>query len=406
MRVVVVGGGASGLLASYQFAKNGAEVFLLEKNEKFGKKLFLTGKGRCNITNTADKETFMRNIVRNAKFMISSLDKFSSKQMCLLLKEYGLDVKVERGGRIFPVSDKSSDVIKALVAMCVKQNVHMRLRTKVKKILCTGNSAEGVLLDSGEKITADKVVVATGGISYSSTGSTGDGFAWAKELGLETTPLVAGLNAMETVENFAKIEGLTLKNVVFSIKNEKKTLFASEIGEMIFTDKGVSGPIVLTASSYVNRENFPLQAGIDFKPALLEEQLKIRLDKDIANLKAKQCKALLELYLPKNIVPFVLSVLQWSAQDKVAQLSKQQRIRFVHVLKHFPLTIKCLAPIDRAIITSGGVSVKEINPQTMECKKIKNLHFIGEVLDVDALTGGFNLQIAFSTAIVCANSIR
>lgn len=405
MRVLVIGGGASGMLAAFKCAELGADVTILEKNEKLGKKLFLTGKGRCNITNTADKEEFLKHVVRNAKFMMSSLELFNSKDMCALLESQGLHVKVERGGRIFPVSDKSSDVIKVLENLCKQHGVRIQLHSCVKSLWQNNGKIEGVILQNGAIEKADKIIVATGGVSYKATGSTGDGVMWAKQLGLETVPQVAGLNAMVTQENFAKLEGLTLKNVVFSVKNEKKCIFVSEIGELLFTDKGISGPLVLTASSFVNREIFPLQAEIDMKPALSVDVLKNRLNQDIIDMKAKTCKSLLELYMPKSIVPFFLHMLQWNAESKAAQLNKEQRMQFVSLLKHFPITISRLEDIDRAIITSGGVSVKEISPKTMQCKKYPNIYFIGEVLDVDALTGGYNLQIAFSTAMACATSI-
>lgn len=407
MKICVIGGGASGTLCAITLAKNGHSVTLYEKNDKIGKKLYITGKGRCNLTNATTGADFLNNVVNGSKFILSAETRFNSNDTMELFKSFGVPLKIERGNRVFPVSDKSSDIIKALERQLKWYRVNVQYNSNVTEILTENGAACGVEVN-GNKEYFDAVVVATGGKSYAATGSTGDGYKWAEKLGhkvIDTVPSLVGINCTD-IDTFA-LQGLSLKNVALSAYQNGKLIYTSGIGEMLFTDGGVSGPLVLSLSAYVNRlDPNSLTLGIDFKPALSIEQLENRITREIASLGAKQVSSLLDELLPKCLSGIFANRLGFLETDKANQITKEQRTKLAHMLKNFTLTVSSLEGFDRAVITSGGVSTKEVSPKDMQSKKIKNLYFIGEVLDIDALTGGFNLQLAFSTAIACASNVR
>lgn len=398
-KIIIVGGGAAGMLAAIVSARQGHRVCLYEKNEKLGKKLFITGKGRCNITNACDMEELFYNIRSNSKFLYSAFYGFSNYDMMQLLEDLGLRLKIERGGRVFPVSDKSSDVIGVLKKELERMQVNIVLNCPVKKVLTESQYVTGVLLENARIEEADAVLIATGGISYPSTGSTGDGYKFAEETGHSINKLYPGLVPFETKEVWVKeLQGLSLKNIEICIRNTKKELYRS-FGEMLFTHFGVSGPVIISASSYVTKElqKEPLVLIIDLKPALTLEQLDARLVREFEQNKNKAIKNVMNSLLPSKMIPVMLQYLQINPDEKINQISKEKRIWIAKGLKGFTCTLTGLRGWKEAIITRGGVSTKEINPTTMESKKIHGLYFAGEVLDVDALTGGFNLQIAWST---------
>ena len=424
--VCVIGGGAAGLMAAYAAAENGHNVTLFEKNEKLGKKIYITGKGRCNFTNDVSAEDFLQNVVRGKKFLTGAIYSFPPKKTIDFFENYGLSVKIERGNRAFPVSDHASDVTKTLEKACKTVGVRINLNEKVEKITCTmpdiipmSDIIEGVLRDiipmpriakvktSKNEYFFDEVIVATGGISYPSTGSTGDGYVFAQEQGHTVTDLKCGLCGLNLAGDFFKdLQGLTLKNVTLTVKNGGK-IVSEEFGEMLFTHFGISGPIVLSTSSLINR--LPLEKlaiTLDLKPALDEQTLDKRLLRDFEKYKNKQIlNALFEL-LPQKLIPIVLSIAGISQAKAVNAVTKEERARLVKVLKRLPLKVRSLRGFEEAIITSGGIELSEINPKTMESKKVQGLRFCGEVLDVDAFTGGFNLQIAFATGYAAGKSIR
>lgn len=404
MKVCVIGGGAAGMLASSMIAQNGHEVLLFEKNEKLGKKIYITGKGRCNVTNASTGNDFLKNIVHGEKFMLGAMSKFNSQDTMNFFEDNNCHLKIERGNRVFPISDKSSDIIKALERVMKNAGVKVFLNSKVDGIIVSEKMVKGIV-SSGEKIFCDKVIVATGGITYPATGSTGDGYNFAEGVGHEVITPVQALCGIKLKNNdISSLEGLSLKNVKLYAKINDKIHFDSEIGEMLFTKNGISGPLVLTASSFVNRLNFDnLKLFIDFKPALNLDELLIRINKDISNLKAKQISSLLENLLPKSLVSVFSARLKFDLKSKANQLTKEDRKALAMLLKHFELNPLELESVHQSVITSGGVSLKEINPKNMESKLISGLYFIGEVLDIDALTGGFNLQLAFSTAAAAAH---
>ncbi|MCR5654645.1 MAG: NAD(P)/FAD-dependent oxidoreductase [Lachnospiraceae bacterium] len=410
-KAIVIGGGAAGMMAAISCAQIGHSVVLLEQNEKLGKKIFITGKGRCNLTNACDTEQFFRNVVTNPKFLYSSLYGFDPSQVMAFFEEQGLKLKTERGNRVFPQSDHSSDVIKTLERALKDAYVDVRLHTKVAKIVTKGNEEKRVShvqLSTGEKLEADVVIVATGGKSYTSTGSTGDGLRFAKELGLSVTECYPALCPLHTKETWPKsLMGLSLKNVSVTIKDGKKQVYDG-FGEMLFTHFGVSGPLILSASSYVNRlvKERPLLLTIDLKPALDMEQLDHRLIREFEENPKKQFKNALGSLFPSKMIPVMVDLSGIDAECKVSAISKEERKRFASLIKAVPLTVVKTAGFEEAIITSGGVNVKEINPSTMEAKKVKGLYFAGEVLDTDALTGGFNLQIAWSTGHLAGSSVE
>lgn len=401
MRVLVVGGGPAGMMAAIQAAKQGNTVTLLEQNEKLGKKLFITGKGRCNVTNDCDVTELFDSVVSNKKFLYSAFYSFSNQDVKDFFEEQGLRLKVERGRRVFPASDKSSDVIKALGNALKKLEVKIRLRTRVDQVLTENDIVCGVRLSDGECLNADKVILATGGVSYKSTGSDGSGLFMAEKLGHQVTKLRPGLVGMCTKEAWVRdMQGLTLKNVAVSIgkKQGKKPLY-EDFGELLFTHYGVSGPMILSASSRLGDEleKEDLYIKIDLKPALSKEQLDSRILRDFEERKNADLSNAMVHLLPKSMIPVMLHVCGLDPAKKVNEVTRGEREQLVKGMKEFPLTINGLRDIQEAIITRGGVTVKEVDPSTMESKIVKNLYLAGEMLDLDALTGGYNLQIAWST---------
>ena len=412
--VCIIGGGAAGLMAAYAAAKNVHNVTLFEKNEKLGKKIYITGKGRCNFTNDVSPDEFSRSIVRGEKFLRGAIYTFSPQKTISFFEEHGLSVKIERGNRAFPTSDHASDVTKTLEKACKSVGVEIRLNEKVEKIYQEESAMSNIgimsrvveLQTEKGKYPCDVAIVATGGLSYPSTGSTGDGYVFAGELGHSVTDLKCGLCGLNTKEDFCKeLQGLTLKNVSFCVKSANKTVF-EELGEMLFTHFGISGPIVLSASSLINRLPMEkLTAYIDLKPALDEQTLDKRLLRDFEKYKNKRiANGLVEL-LPQNLIPTILSLSNIPQEKAVNAITKAERTTLVKVLKGLPIKISGLRGFNEAIITSGGVALSEINPKTMESKLVSGLKFCGEVLDVDAFTGGFNMQIAFATGYAAGNTI-
>ncbi len=410
-KVIVIGGGAAGMLASIFAAKNGNEVHVLEKNEKLGKKLFITGKGRCNVTNACDVEELFPAVMNNGKFLYSAFYGFNSQDMMSFLENAGLRLKVERGNRVFPESDHSSDVIRTLEKEMKNAGVQIHLYTEVKKIHASeteeGKKITGVELSDGKTMKADAVIVATGGLSYPTTGSTGDGYRFAKELGLKVTDLAPSLVPLKTKEAYIpRMQGLSLKNVEFTVKNGKKVLY-KEFGEMMFTHFGITGPIVLSASAKIGKQlqKGELQAYVDLKPALTAEQLDERILREFKGGQNKQFKNVINVLFPSSLTPVIMEISGISPEKVIHDISKEERRKFGELIKAFPMTITGMGEFKEAIITRGGVSVKEIQPGTMECKNVKNLYFIGEVLDLDAVTGGYNLQIAWSTAYLAGKAV-
>lgn len=406
--VLIIGGGAAGMMAGIVAARDGHSVTILEKNEKCGKKVFITGKGRCNLTNAGDPEDVLNSIVTNRKFMYSALNRFTNYDVMGFFDELGLSVKVERGNRVFPQSDKSSDVIACLVRELERLNVDIRYHTVVKEVAVKENVFSHVTDQKNKIWKADCLIVATGGKSYPSTGSTGDGYAFAKQLGhtiVKTTPVLVPFNASE--EYVKELQGLSLRNAAVSIEDEGNVVY-SDFGELLFTHFGVSGPTVISASSMVTdriaKKNLSLF--IDLKPALTEKQLDDRILRDFGENKNKALKNALDRLYPKKMIPVIIGLSGIDENKKVNEISKTERERLLRLTKRFPVTLTGLRGYNEAIITQGGVSVKEINPATMESKLVKNVFFAGEVLDVDAVTGGFNLQIAWSTAYAAAKGIQ
>ena len=407
-KVIVVGAGAAGMMAAYFAAKNKNKVTLIEKNEKTGKKIYITGKGRCNITNACDVEDLFANVMSNKKFLYSAFYGFTNSDVIDFFENHGIKTKIERGNRVFPVSDHSSDVISALERALKEQNVDILLNTCVEKIECEDSQVTGVVLCGGRKIEADAVIVATGGRSYQATGSTGDGYRFAEESGhkvTECTPSLVPFNAQE--EWVAKLQGLSLKNVLVTIYDGKKKLY-EDFGEMLFTHFGVSGPLILSASAAIKQNTIkkPLQMFIDLKPALSYEALDKRILREFDDAKNKQFKNSINKLLPSKMIPVIIGLSGIDPDKKVNEISKGEREGLVNLLKKLPLTLNGTRQWNEAIVTKGGISTKDINPSTMESKIIKNLYFAGEVLDLDALTGGYNLQIAWSTGALAGKSIN
>jgi flavoprotein, HI0933 family len=406
-RVIVVGGGAAGMLAAISAAYNGHEVTLYEKNEKLGKKIFITGKGRCNITNACDEETLLNNVVTNKKFLYSAFYNFSSDDMMKLLENNGLKLKIERGDRVFPESDHSSDVIATLKKILNQLGVNIQLNTIVEKIIAKNGVCKGVLLADKQEKYSNAVIVATGGLSYATTGSTGDGYKFAKDLGHNITELTPALVPIETKELYIKeLQGLSLRNVSIKIMKDNKNLYES-FGEMLFTHYGVSGPIILSASSFIAKylKKEPLKLLIDLKPALTTSQLDARILRDFSVAMNKQFRNVLGQLYPAKLIPIIIEKSGISPEKQVNEISKIERQRLVEVTKNFDCTLIGFRDYKEAIITQGGISLKEISSSTMESKLISGLYFAGEVLDLDAVTGGFNLQIAWSTGYLAGNSI-
>lgn len=408
-RVAVIGGGAAGMLAAIAAAEHGHQVQLFEKNEKLGKKIYITGKGRCNVTNACDTEELFAAVVHNPKFLYSSFYSFTNQDMMELVERNGCPLKTERGGRVFPVSDKSSDVIRALTVCLKNAGVWVRLYEEVDSVETRDGRVSGIRLKkTREIVSADAVIVATGGLSYPSTGSTGDGYRFAEKTGHTVTELSPALVPFETAEPVGKdLQGLALKNIQAKILKGKKVLY-EEFGEMLFTHFGVSGPVLLSASSYgaAQLKKGPLTLSLDLKPALSEEQLDARILRDFEEQKNKQYKNSLSRLLPAKMIPVIVERSGIDPDKKINEITKEERRRIVQAVKDFRLTLTGLRGYKEAIITQGGISVREINPSTMESKLVKGLYFAGEVLDLDAVTGGYNLQIAWSTGHLAGSSVE
>ncbi len=406
MKIAVIGGGAAGLVCAYFAALGGGDVTVYEKNEKCGKKIYITGKGRCNITNDIAPEEFLQNVVNNAKFLTSAVYSFSPSDTINFFESGGLSVKRERGSRIFPVSDKASDVTKCLENYCKSVGVKFKFGTEVQKIEVLQGTMRGIICDS-RLISYDKVVICTGGKSYPSTGSCGDGYKFASECGhsiVKPVPALCGINLEG--DYFFKMQGLSLKNVSLTIKKDGKQI-KSLFGEMLFTHFGISGPIVLSSSSLINRMNLnEVKLYLDFKPALSREQLDKRILSDFSKFPNKSIYNCLRELLPVAAISPVLNFSGISEDKKVNAITREEREILLKTLKEFEMQPTSLRGFDEAIVTSGGVNVKEINPKTMESKIVKGLYFCGEVLDCDAFTGGFNLQIAFSTGYAAGNAVN
>lgn len=398
-KVIVIGGGAAGMFAAVTAAGRGKEVTLYEKNEKLGKKLYITGKGRCNLTNACDVEELFQNVCTNPKFLYSAFYGFDNQQAIDFFETHGMRTKTERGGRVFPLSDHSSDVIGTLVRAMTELGVKVCLNQEVRELLIEEQTVVGVLLADGRKQYADRVIVTTGGLSYPSTGSTGDGYRFAREAGHKVTELSPSLVPMNVLEEDAKrLQGLSLKNVEVTLSAGKKKLYQG-FGEMMFTHFGVTGPLILSASSFVAKkyQGQPLSLSIDLKPALSVEQLDGRLLREFGEAKNRQFKNTLSSLFPAKLIPIMIERSQIAPEKRIHEISREERRNFIEKIKKFQLTVTGLRDYNESIITRGGVSVKEIHPSTMESKLVANLFFAGEVLDVDALTGAFNLQIAWST---------
>lgn len=403
MKVGVIGGGAAGMIAAYFSAINGNEVVLIEKNEKLGKKIYITGKGRCNLTNLCEPDDFLQNVVTNPKFVYASIYGFTPQETVDFFNGLGLKTKVERGNRVFPESDKSSDVIKTLSSAILSAKVTVKLNETVKAITTFGGAVKSIITDKNEYF-CDRVIVATGGLSYPSTGSTGDGYGFAEAVGhtvTELSPSLTGLNLAGG--DFLPLQGLTLKNVGVSVFADGKLIYAKQ-GEALFTHYGISGPTILSASSVINgvkADKFMLK--IDLKPALERETLSARVLRDFNLNLNKEIKNSLDALLPKSLIPLIIKRAGIPEYRKPNSITVKERERLVFALKNLDFEITGTRGFNEAVITRGGVCVKEINPKNMESKLIKGLRFCGEVLDLDAFTGGFNLQIAFSTGKAAAN---
>ena len=403
---VIIGGGPAGLMAAISSSKNGDKVTIIEKMNSCGKKLLITGKGRCNITNNAQMDKFMENTPTNPKFLYGVFNNFTNKDIIELLESEGVKTKVERGERVFPVSNRAQDVLEALLHILKKQNVQILTNSMAKKIITDEEkNVLGVELDNGKEIKAEKIILATGGKSYPVTGSTGDGYKLAKDLGHTITKIEPSLVPLTSHDEVCKeLQGLSLRNVAIQLQICDKVVY-KDFGEMLFTHFGVSGPIVLSASSYlVKTKNIEqiLKEGkvkleIDLKPALSEEKLDARILRDFKEQKNKQFKNSLDKLLPQKLISVIIGKTNINENKKINEITKQERQKLVTELKHFKISINGTRPIEEAIVTSGGINVKEINPKTMESKLINGLYFAGEIIDVDCLTGGYNLQVAWST---------
>lgn len=419
-RVVVVGGGAAGMMAALAAAQNGSQVTVFEKNEKLGKKIYITGKGRCNVTNACSAESFFENVVTNPRFLYSSFYGYDNQAVCSFLEQEGCRLKTERGDRVFPVSDHASDVTRALEQGLRKNGVKVCLNTPVKEILTENDRVAGVMLSDGTKAAADAVILATGGLSYPTTGSNGDGLRMAKELGHSLIECAPSLVPLETKESWCmQLQGLALKNVSVSMKLNGKEIY-SGFGEMLFTHFGISGPLILSASSYYSAALAALKKKVEkkkgsapetdcvlylnLKPALTAEQLDKRLLRDFDENKNKHFRNVLDGLFPSRLIPVMIELSGIDPEKKVNEISREERKKFAALIQSLPITVTGTRDYREAIITRGGVKVQEVNPSTMESKKISGLYFAGEMLDVDALTGGFNLQIAWSTGHLAGES--
>lgn len=414
MNVVVVGGGPAGMIAGITSAEEGNNVILVEKNSSLGNKLKITGKGRCNLTFDGDEEKFRNNIVNSSKFMYSSFSNFNNKDVVDFFNKLGVKTKVERGGRVFPVSDSAMDVVNALKNKLKKENVKIKYNSKVVEIITENEKISGVKLENGTEIACDKCIIATGGKSYSSTGSTGDGYILLEKLGHSIKEIKPGLVPLKSEDKICKeLQGLSLRNVKISIidKTNNKILY-SEFGEMMFSHFGVTGPVILSASSKLNTvkninekiKNKQIELVIDLKPALSFEVLDKRIQRDFEKYTNKEFKNSLNDLLPQKLISPIINLSKIDKEKKVHQITREQRENLVNIVKNLKINISGFMPLDMAIVTSGGINTKEINPKTMESKIVKGLYVVGELLDVDAYTGGYNLQIAFSTGVAAGKN--
>lgn len=403
-KICVIGAGPSGIIAAGIAGSRGKDVTILEKNEKIGKKLFITGKGRCNITNNSPIEDFFDNVMNNKDFLYSSFYSFTNIDIINLLERYGLKAKVERGNRVFPLSDKSSDVIKALNKFLIDNDVNIILNTKVNSINRVNDKF--IIKSDNQEMLFDKLIIATGGKSYPSTGSTGDGYKFAEVLGHSITRIRPSLVPIEVQEDWLKeLQGLSLKNVKLSAYIKDKNIY-EEFGEMIFTHYGISGPVVLSMSNYLHKYlDKKIKLSIDLKPSLDKNKLDNRVLRDFAENNNKHIKNALDDLLPQKLIPVVICLADINLEKSVNQITKDERERLINYIKDLSFTFKSFRPIEEAIVTSGGISTKEINPSTMESKIVPGLFFAGEIIDVDALTGGYNLQIAYSTGYLAGNNV-
>ena len=409
MRVIVIGGGPAGMMAAITASENGNEVILLEKMQSLGRKLLITGKGRCNITSSLDMEEFIKNTPGNGMFLYSCYKNYTNKDIIEFLRKSGLDVKEERGSRIFPVTDKSKDVLECFTKKLKELNVEIHYNTPVNEIILENDDKKVIAVKTDKHtIKADKIILATGGKSYPLTGSTGDGYEMAKKIGHKVTKIKPSLVPLESYEKelCKNLQGLSLKNINIKLLDiEQNKIIYEDFGEMLFTHFGVSGPTILSSSSHLVRykdieekfKNKKIVLVIDLKPALTEEKLNERILRDFQEYKNKMFKNSLEKLLPQKLIPIIIDKSQINPEKKVNEITKEERKNLIKVLKKFEIGIKDFRPIDEAIITSGGINIKEINPKTMESKLVKGLYFAGEIIDVDSYTGGFNLQIAYST---------
>lgn len=405
-KVIVIGGGAAGMMAACMAAIEGAQVTLLEKNEKTGKKIYITGKGRCNLTNACQREEFLENVITNPKFLYSAFAQLDNQAVMNFFEKAGCRLKTERGDRVFPVSDHSSDVIAALNGELKKNRVQVMLHTEVSELLLEEGSVKGVLLSDGKKLHADAVIIATGGRSYESTGSTGDGYRFAKQAGHTIKDLRPSLVPFVVKEEWCKkLQGLSLKNIAVTLKKEKKKIYEG-FGEILFTHFGVSGPLILSASSFYTAKynGQEVLLTIDLKPAMDREQLDKRILRDFEENAGKQFKNALDKLLPAKLIPVMVELSGIDPHKKTSEVTKKERSRLVELFKELKLTVNGCRGYGEAIITGGGVNVKEIDPKTMASRLVNGLYFAGEVMDVDALTGGFNLQIAWSTGALAGKS--
>ena len=405
--VLIIGGGAAGMAAAVFAGEAGHHVRIFEKNEKLGKKLFITGKGRCNFTNACDMEEYFHNVVSNPKFLYSAFYSFTNEQAIDFFERLGVRTKVERGNRAFPASDHSSDIIRGMERRMKELGVSIHLNTRVRELLEENESIVGICLENGKKIFGDHVILATGGCSYPVTGSDGDGYQMARQVGIPVTTLRPALVPLVVKEDYIPMmQGLSLRNVELTIRDKKKILY-NGFGELLFTHFGISGPLVLSASSFVGKKlgEGPLQATIDLKPALTFEKLDQRLIREFEAARNTQFKNALGGLFPSKLVPVILALSEILPDKKVNEITREERQGFIRLMKSFPMTIVKTRGFGEAIITQGGIDTRSIHPSTMETKQLRNLHVIGEVLDLDALTGGFNLQIAWSTAYAAVQGI-
>lgn len=415
MKVVVIGGGPAGMMAAITSRENGNEVTIIEKNKQLGKKLLITGKGRCNITSSLDMDEFIKNTPGNGMFLYSAFQKYTNQDIINFLEKQGLRVKEERGNRIFPITDKSLDVLKCFESKIKELDIKINFNEEAKKLVINENKEIIAVKTSKKEIKADKVILATGGKSYPLTGSTGDGYKMVEELGHKITSIKPSLVPLEIYDKnlCTKLQGLSLKNVSIKLidKQKNKEIY-EDFGEMIFTHFGVSGPIILSSSAHLVRyknieqlmKEKKIILKIDFKPALREEKLDERILRDFNEFKNKQFKNALDKLLPQKLIPVIIEKSEINPNKKVNEITKKERANLLKQLKDFEVDVKEFRSIDEAIITSGGISIKEINPKTMESKKIKGLFFAGEIIDVDSYTGGFNLQVAYSTGYVAGSN--